>query len=291
MATALLAWMWLGLAVHAAAADSKEALYLRATSLYQKQQFAKAAPLLRRLLPLFAKAQRAEQKGSQSWHQLTLAQCDILVRLGAIAWRRRQRRRACRLHLRVDGLRKTLPPQWKTWTAHTGLPVRVQAALAQLKGSCRRVPTVIQIAVVPKRARLSYREGGGAWTQATGHTLRTNASRLSVRAVAPGYQARTIGPREVPRWRALSWSLQLKPAPKPRRPPPVRPRRRRPVVAVRRPPPRRLPPPRPFYKTWWFWTITGVVIAGGTTAAIVAATRPTDFVLRGNSQDRPHRLW
>lgn len=268
---------------------SKEGLYLKAIQLYQKQQWAQAAPLLKQAMPQFVAAQRKQKPGTRAWHQLTLAQIDILLRLAHIDQQRQLAARACLRHQRIDALRSSLPPQWIQWTAHTGLPKRVGASVKRLKGACTKVPSVLLVSLSPQQAVISILDAKGRWLRVQGARLSTTKQALSLKVEAKGHTPKIL--KEVPllRWRTKRISVRLK-----RLPIVVvrRPVVRRPVVvrAPRRPAPRPTPPPV-FYKTWWFWTLTGVVVVGGVSAALVVATIQPGYVFQGTSANNPHRLW
>jgi len=262
---------------------SKETLYLQAHQQLGKKQYPQATETFQKLLALLEKEQRQQKTGSQGWHQLTLAQCDILHKLGTLAWKQGQKPLSCKRRALLKKKFGSLPSSWKNWSIHPDLKKRLLAFPTEFAEQCSKVPATLIFQITPAKSTVYIQTKEKKWKALSGKKLTTLQTKLSIKISSEGYLPKIINNYEVPRWSSATVKVSLQPKPQ-----------KRFVIVVERDPVKipkkdKKPKAAPFYKTWWFWTATGVVVGAAT--AVVLVTRERKHVLQGESSGDAYRIW
>ncbi|MCB9639527.1 MAG: hypothetical protein H6728_02945 [Myxococcales bacterium] len=280
--------------VHAEDA-SKEQLYLRALEQFQKKQYKEASATLEALFKLLTQEQQKQEKGTRSWHMMTLGRADALHYLADATWQQKEKYASCRRLVDLEKLLSSLPKGWESWPLQPSLISRLKASRARLQSDCAALPSTLVFDLSPVDAKIVYQNKEGVWFPLKGKILQTTQTQLHIKVTAKGYQDLQLK-RAVPRWSRVEWPILLKRVEPKRVIPPVRirvtsrPTSRR--IAVIRRPPKPLVKAAPFYQTWWFWTITGAVVAGAVaTTVVVVVTHEPRYVFKGDTPTTPFKVW
>ena len=118
----------LSLVLLVAGAPSAEELYRKGETLYRQNKLSEANGYFRKVRKALESRKVKLKKGSMPWNLMEFGQLNALYLMSQIAWKKKLKRRSCRLYHATVLRLNQLPKGWEKWQVQEDARKRLIAA-------------------------------------------------------------------------------------------------------------------------------------------------------------------